>query len=485
MPDDGLAEVLLAAEVVVEQPARDAGLLGQDVDRELVDGSGGEEPGPEVEELETTLLRGEAHAGGAHDAHLIDAYSIAPVRWPTCRPSRPRSPTSSSAPASPGSAWRSSSTRTARPTSSSSRRAPTSAAPGATTPTPAPPATSRASSTPSPSRPTPTGRRSFSPQPEIHAYLRRVARESGVLDRFAFDTDARGGAVRRAGAALGGAHQPRRGHRHHADQRRPAGSPSPGCPTSTASRPSRASSSTPPAGTTTSTSPASGSPSSAPAPRAIQIVPEVAKVAGHLDVYQRTAPYVIPRNDRRYTRLERLLFRHVPAVQKVYRTATYWAPRVLRPRLHLAARGSRPRRGGWRWPTSPGASPTPRCGSAVTPDFEIGCKRILISNNYYPALAAGPRRPRHRPDRQGHRRRDRHRRRHRAPGRRAGRRHRLPHHRAADRRAHPRPRWAARSPRCGATPGWRRTRARPSTASPTSSCSSAPTPGWATPAWSS
>ena len=36
--------------------------------------------------------------------------------------------------------------------------------------------------------------------------------------------------------------------------------------------------------------------------------------------------------------------------------------------------------------TSRTASPTPRCATAVTPDFQIGCKRILISNDYYPAL---------------------------------------------------------------------------------------------------
>ena len=38
---------------------------------------------------------------------------------------------------------------------------------------------------------------------------------------------------------------------------------------------------------------------------AIQIVPEIAERVAHLDVYQRTAPHVIPRRDRAYTRLER------------------------------------------------------------------------------------------------------------------------------------------------------------------------------------
>ena len=97
------------------------------------------------------------------------------------------STTSSSAPASAASAPRSSSRRTARPTSWSSRRAPTSAAPGATTPTPARRATSRASSTRSRSLrydwPS-----SYSPQPDIQAYIKQVADESGTLDRFVFDT---------------------------------------------------------------------------------------------------------------------------------------------------------------------------------------------------------------------------------------------------------------------------------------------------------
>ena len=42
---------------------------------------------------------------------------------------------------------------------------------------------------------------------------------------------------------------------------------------------------------------------------AIQIVPEIQKTVGHLDVYQRTAPYVMPRNDRPYTGSRRLAFK--------------------------------------------------------------------------------------------------------------------------------------------------------------------------------
>ena len=118
---------------------------------------------------------------------------------------------------------------------------------------------------------------------------------------------------------------------------------------------------------------------------AIQIVPELAKVVGRLDLYQRTAPYVLPRNDRRYTRLERLAFRHVPGVQRAYREAIYWAreayvpgftwqPKLAYPAKKMALRNLA------------GAVEDPALRERLTPDYEIGCKRILISNTYYPAL---------------------------------------------------------------------------------------------------
>ena len=68
---------------------------------------------------------------------------------------------------------------------------------------------------------------------------------------------------------------------------------------------------------------------------AIQIVPEIADRVAHLDVYQRTAPYVIPRRDRAYTALEKLAFAHVPGVQRAYRTAIYWARETLRAGVRL------------------------------------------------------------------------------------------------------------------------------------------------------
>ena len=52
---------------------------------------------------------------------------------------------------------------------------------------------------------------------------------------------------------------------------------------------------------------------------AIQIVPEIAKFAARVTLFQRTANFVIPRNDRRYLAFEKWCFRHLPGYRKLYR----------------------------------------------------------------------------------------------------------------------------------------------------------------------
>ena len=118
---------------------------------------------------------------------------------------------------------------------------------------------------------------------------------------------------------------------------------------------------------------------------AIQFVPEVAKQALHVDVYQRTAPWVLPRTDRATTALERALFRKVPATQRMSRAAIYWAREVL----VAGMRGNRLVRGaleqiGRRHLRRQVSDPVLR--ERLTPHFDIGCKRILLSNAWYPTL---------------------------------------------------------------------------------------------------
>lgn len=118
---------------------------------------------------------------------------------------------------------------------------------------------------------------------------------------------------------------------------------------------------------------------------AVQIVPEIARVVAHLDVYQRTPPWVVPRRDRLYTKAERLAFRWLPGAQRVYRTAIYWGRELLVPAFTVDP----------RFATMAKKAATANLNKAVadpelrrrlTPSYEIGCKRILLSNDWYPAL---------------------------------------------------------------------------------------------------
>jgi cation diffusion facilitator CzcD-associated flavoprotein CzcO len=120
---------------------------------------------------------------------------------------------------------------------------------------------------------------------------------------------------------------------------------------------------------------------------AIQIVPELQRVAGHLDVYQRTAPWVIPRNDRRYPRIERAALRHIPALARLYRTGIYWAHEGYVPAFTWQPRLGLPAQKAALANIHRGIS-DPELRAKVTPTFRLGCKRVLRSNTYYPALAA-------------------------------------------------------------------------------------------------
>ena len=119
---------------------------------------------------------------------------------------------------------------------------------------------------------------------------------------------------------------------------------------------------------------------------AIQIGPELAGRVDHLDVYQRTAPWVLPRGDRAYTKAERLAFKHLPLTQRLSREAIYWAREMLvfgfayQPRLLQAVQKLAER-------NIDRSIKDPSLRKAVTPSWQIGCKRMLISNDWYPMLA--------------------------------------------------------------------------------------------------
>jgi cation diffusion facilitator CzcD-associated flavoprotein CzcO len=118
---------------------------------------------------------------------------------------------------------------------------------------------------------------------------------------------------------------------------------------------------------------------------AIQIVPAIAPRVARLDVYQRTPPWILPRADRPFARVERALLGTLPLARRLLRASIYLrlearalsftvAPELLKlgereARAHLARQVS-----------------DPALRRALTPDYALGCKRVLLSDDYYPAL---------------------------------------------------------------------------------------------------
>ena len=121
---------------------------------------------------------------------------------------------------------------------------------------------------------------------------------------------------------------------------------------------------------------------------AVQITPPVAKTAKQLYVLQRTPNYVVKRSDRAYTKLEKFLFRYLPGFVKVPRLAMY---------LYLELMFIRGFKQGSfinKVMTSQAKSARkqikdPSLRAKLTPDYPMGCKRVLLSDDYYDALQRG------------------------------------------------------------------------------------------------
>ncbi|MFL5821720.1 MAG: flavin-containing monooxygenase [Solirubrobacteraceae bacterium] len=119
---------------------------------------------------------------------------------------------------------------------------------------------------------------------------------------------------------------------------------------------------------------------------AIQIVPELAKVCERVDVFQRTPPWIIPRHDRPYLSAERRLFAAVPGLRRAYRSLLFMRQETLLLGFRPGSLCSRAltRYARWRLESQVDDEQLRR---ALTPSYPIGCKRILVSDDYYPALA--------------------------------------------------------------------------------------------------
>ncbi|KAF9147886.1 hypothetical protein DFQ26_002813, partial [Actinomortierella ambigua] len=108
-----------------------------------------------------------------------------------------------------------------------------------------------------------------------------------------------------------------------------------------------------------------------------------------LEYYQRTASYLIPRNNYEYGRVWRWLFRHVPFVHFLYAKLNYWSSESLHacfstrfvhaiPRAYLRCMA---------WLLRYRQVRDPVLRAKLTPTYPIGCRRIGFSSDYYPAVS--------------------------------------------------------------------------------------------------
>ena len=117
---------------------------------------------------------------------------------------------------------------------------------------------------------------------------------------------------------------------------------------------------------------------------AIQFVPEVARSAAEVTLFQRSVNYVAPKPDGVYSARTKALFRRLPAVQRLYR-ASIWLR--FDARWLLFRQGSRSGRlvqAAFDRGLAKLAGSLP--DDVVRPDYPVGCKRLLISNDWYPTL---------------------------------------------------------------------------------------------------
>ncbi|MCJ2142585.1 flavin-containing monooxygenase [Methylobacterium sp. E-066] len=119
---------------------------------------------------------------------------------------------------------------------------------------------------------------------------------------------------------------------------------------------------------------------------AIQVVPELAKVAAHLTLFQRTPPWIMPKHDHAIAEATKARYRRLPFLRQIERARLFWLHELRAlfgftkvskltkqaeglARHHLAK-----------------AVKDKDLRAKLTPNYRLGCKRVLISDTYYPAL---------------------------------------------------------------------------------------------------
>lgn len=122
---------------------------------------------------------------------------------------------------------------------------------------------------------------------------------------------------------------------------------------------------------------------------AIQFVPGIADRVASMTVFQRSAPYVLPKPDTGYTERHHRLFAKYPSVPAGERRLTYWITEQFNGALEGTSPIAKPLmaalRATWKLQLRRQVR-DPELRRKLVPDYEMGCKRVLFSNDWYRAL---------------------------------------------------------------------------------------------------
>ncbi|MEJ7831904.1 MAG: NAD(P)/FAD-dependent oxidoreductase [Nocardioides sp.] len=122
---------------------------------------------------------------------------------------------------------------------------------------------------------------------------------------------------------------------------------------------------------------------------AIQFVPAIVDQVASMTVFQRSAPYIVPKPDQEYQPFHRRTLGRFPSLVEAERGVVFW----MSERLNHALGGQTPMakpflgtlRTIWRANLRRQVK-DPALRRKLVPDYHIGCKRILFSNDWYPTL---------------------------------------------------------------------------------------------------
>ena len=118
---------------------------------------------------------------------------------------------------------------------------------------------------------------------------------------------------------------------------------------------------------------------------AIQFVPQIAPLAGKLTLFQRTAAWIVPRPDFAISPAMKRLFRRVPGAMRLFRLLIYLRQESLVAGF-LGDERVREKLGGIARRHLNKQVRDAELRAKLTPHYEVGCKRVLVSSDFYPAV---------------------------------------------------------------------------------------------------